>query len=82
MLTAHDLHREHGFPLRTAQRLLARWLSAGLATTVTTGGRPALAVSPEAFARLTGCDPSALRPPPADLPPSAHGADAAQSGRA
>lgn len=56
MLTAADLHREHGMPLRTAQRLLARWHAAGHATTIPTRGRPALAIRRDLAATLTGAD--------------------------
>jgi transposase len=56
MLTARDLATRQGIPLRTAQRLLARWRRDGHATTVTTGGRPALAVDAATLERLTGGD--------------------------
>lgn len=56
MLTAADLHRERGIPLRTAQRLLARWHREGHATTLATRGRPALAIDATTLARLTGDD--------------------------
>ena len=54
MLTAADLHREHGIPLRTAQRLLARWHAAGHATTIPTRGRPALAIRRDQLPTLAG----------------------------
>lgn len=54
MLTALDLHREHGLSLRSAQRLLARWHAQGHAVTIPTRGRPALAISRDALARVTG----------------------------
>jgi transposase len=54
VLTAKDIARRFGLAPRTARRLLARLRDAGHATTVQTGGRPALAVDAEAFARLAG----------------------------
>lgn len=54
MLTARDIAARTGLPLRSVQRLLARWHAAGHATTVTTGGRPALAVDAATLAALTG----------------------------
>ena len=56
MLTAADLSARYGVPLRTAQRLLARWRAHGLAVTVQTGGRPALAIPADTAARLLGLD--------------------------
>lgn len=56
MLTAADLTARFGVPLRTAQRLLSRWRTRDLATTVQTGGRPALAVDADTAARLLGLD--------------------------
>jgi hypothetical protein len=56
MLTARDLARHQGIPLRTAQRMLARWYAAGHATKVPTGGRDAFAIDAATLARLTGGD--------------------------
>lgn len=56
MLTATDLSVRFGVPLRSAQRLLGRWHREGRATTVPTGGRPALAIDRETAARLLGLD--------------------------
>jgi len=55
LLTARDL-TARGFAPRTAQRLLARLARQGHATTVQTGGRPALAVDAATLATLAGCD--------------------------
>lgn len=60
MLTAADLSARFGVPLRTAQRLLSRWRLAGHATTVQTGGRPALAIDADTAARLLGLDAADL----------------------
>lgn len=55
LLTARDL-TARGYAPRTAQRLLARLARQGLAHTVATGGRPALAVDAATLARLGGAD--------------------------
>lgn len=52
MLTAKALTDRFGVPPRTARRLLARWRDRGFATTVPTGGRPALAVDPDTAERV------------------------------
>ena len=59
LLTARDL-TARGFAPRTAQRLLARLARQGHATTVQTGGRPALAVDAATLARLGGADLDAV----------------------
>ncbi len=55
LLTARDLEAR-GFARRTAQRLLARLARQGHATTVQTGGRPAIAVDAATLATLAGAD--------------------------
>ena len=59
LLTARDL-TARGFAPRTAQRLLARLARQGHATTVRTGGRPALAVDAATLERLGGGDIDAV----------------------
>lgn len=60
MLTAADLAARFGVPLRTAQRALSRWHARGLATTVPTRGRPALAIDAATAAQLLGLDTADL----------------------
>lgn len=52
MLTAKDLAARYGYAPRTARRLLAKLRDRGLATTVQTGGRPALAVDADTAERV------------------------------
>lgn len=60
MLTAADIAVRFGVPLRTAQRALSNWRARGLATTVPTRGRPALAIDATTAAHLLGLDAADL----------------------